>query len=130
MEDREKDRKDVDTEYSRTEIMGGEVKRKRKKIVRTKKYPKTILTFSNASQKGKVHPTQKPVPLFEYLIKTYTNEGDTVLDNVMGSGTTGIACLNTSRNFLGMELDDYYFKIANERIEDAIVKREKQEENK
>lgn len=118
MEDREKDRKDVDTEYSRTEIMGGEVKRKRKKIVRTKKYPKTILTFSNASQKGKVHPTQKPVALFEYLIKTYTNEGETVLDNCMGSGTTAIACLNTERNFIGFELDKEYFEIAQNRIKE------------
>jgi len=117
MEDREKDRKDVDTEYSRTEIMGGEVKRKRKKIVRTKKYPKTILTFSNASQKGKVHPTQKPVALLEYLIKTYTNENETVLDNCMGSGSTGVACVNTNRNFIGIELDEKYFNIAKERIE-------------
>jgi len=117
MEDREKDRKDVDTEYSRTEIMGGEVKRKRKKIVRTKKYPKTILTFSNASQKGKVHPTQKPVALLEYLIKTYTNENETVLDNCMGSGSTGVACVNTNRNFIGIELDEDYFNIAKERIE-------------
>lgn len=116
MEDREKDRKDVDTEYSRTEIMGGEVKRKQKKIVRTKKYPKTILTFSNASQKGKVHPTQKPVELFEYLIKTYTNEGETVLDNCMGSGTTAIACMNTGRNYIGFELDETYHKLSLERI--------------
>ena len=65
---------------------------------------------------GKLHPTQKPSYLFEWLIKTYTNEGDTVLDNVMGSGTTGIACLNTNRNFIGMELDEDYYKIANERI--------------
>ena len=120
MEDREKDRKDVDTEYSRTEIMGGEVKRKRKKIVRTKKYPKTILTFSNASQKGKVHPTQKPVALLEYLIKTYTLENETVLDNCMGSGSTGVACKNTGRKFIGIELDDTYFKIAEERIEGNI----------
>ena len=116
MEDREKDRKDVDTEYSRTEIMGGEVKRKRKKVVRTKKYPKTILTFSNASQKGKVHPTQKPVALFEYLIKTYTNEGETVLDNCMGSGTTAIACMNTDRNYIGFELDEDYYEAASNRI--------------
>ncbi|RLV18981.1 DNA-methyltransferase [Streptococcus iniae] len=120
MEDREKDRKDVDTEYSRTEIMGGEVKRKRKKIVRTKKYPKTILTFSNASQKGKVHPTQKPVALLEYLIKTYTNENETVLDNVMGVGSTGVACQNTNRNFIGFELDETYFNIAKERLENNM----------
>ena len=125
MEDREKDRKDVDTEYSRTEILGGEVKRKRKKIVRTKKYPKTILTFSNASQKGKVHPTQKPVALCEYLIKTYTNEGETVLDNCMGSGSTGVACVNTNRNFIGIELDKNYFDIAKNRIEEQIKERMK-----
>ena len=84
-----------------------------------KKYPKSILDFSNASQKGKVHPTQKPVPLFEYLIKTYTNEGETVLDNVMGSGTTGVACINTGRNFIGMELEQKYFNIATQRIAEA-----------
>ncbi len=71
-----------------------------------------------------MHPTQKPVALFEYLIKTYTNEGETVLDNTMGSGTTGVACVNTNRNFIGIELDDKYFEIAESRINDAI--REKQ----
>ena len=85
------------------------------------KYPKSILTISNASQKGKVHPTQKPVALFEYLIKTYTNEGETVLDNCMGSGTTGVACLNTNRRFIGMELDETYFNIAKERIENHEI---------
>ena len=64
-----------------------------------------------------VHPTQKPVDLLEYLIKTYTNEGDTVLDNCMGSGSTGVACVNTNRDFIGMELNEEYFKIACERIE-------------
>lgn len=87
------------------------------------RYPLTTIKFNR--DKNKLHPTQKPVALFEYLIKTYTNEGETVLDNVMGSGTTGIACLNTNRNFIGMELEEDYFKIANERIADAIVKREK-----
>ncbi len=67
-----------------------------------------------------IHPTQKPVPLFEYLIKTYTNEGDNVLDNCMGSGTTGVACKNLNRNFIGIELDDKYFEIAKERIEKYI----------
>lgn len=65
-----------------------------------------------------LHPTQKPVALLEYLIKTYTNEGDTVLDNCMGSGSTGVACLNTNREFIGMELDEKYFNIAKERIGD------------
>lgn len=81
-----------------------------------KKYPITELQFSNNNQKGKLHPTQKPVPLLEYLIRTYTNEGETVLDNCMGSGTTAIACINTSRNFIGFELDKGYFEIAKKRI--------------
>ena len=68
-----------------------------------------------------LHPTQKPVALMEYLIKTYTNEGETVLDNTMGSGTTGVACVNTNRNFIGMEMDDKYFEIAEKRINDAIT---------
>ena len=63
-----------------------------------------------------MHPTQKPVALLEYLIKTYTNENDTVLDNCMGSGSTGVACVNTNRNFIGIELDEKYFNIAKERI--------------
>ena len=63
-----------------------------------------------------LHPTIKPVPLFEYLIRTYTNEGDTVLDNCMGSGTTAIACINTNRNYIGFELSEEYCKIAEERI--------------
>ncbi len=82
-------------------------------------YPKSIIEISNASQKGKQHPTQKPVALFEYLIKTYTNEGETVLDNCMGSGTTGVACVNTNRNFIGIELDPTYFDIAQKRIAEA-----------
>lgn len=81
-----------------------------------KKYPKTLITFSNADQIGKVHPTQKPVALMEYLIKTYTNEGETVLDFTMGSGSTGVACVNTNRNFIGIEKDDKYFEIAKNRI--------------
>jgi site-specific DNA-methyltransferase (adenine-specific) len=88
-------------------------------------YPSSILEFSNANQKIKSHPTQKPVPLLEYLIKTYTNEGEVVLDNTMGSGTTGVACVNTNRNFIGMELDDKYFEIAKERIEKAIAEKER-----
>lgn len=63
-----------------------------------------------------LHPTQKPVALLEYLIKTYTNEGDTVLDNCMGSGSTGVACLNTNREFIGMELDEKYFQVACDRL--------------
>ena len=84
-------------------------------------YPKNLINISNASQKGKVHPTQKPVALLEYLIKTYTLEGETVLDNTMGSGSTGVACVNTGRNFIGIEKDDKYFEIAKKRIEDAQI---------
>lgn len=83
----------------------------------THKYPKNIITISNANQKGKIHPTQKPVALMEYLIKTYTNEGETVLDFTMGSGTTGVACVNTCRKFIGIEMDAGYFEIAKNRIE-------------
>ena len=85
-----------------------------------KKYPITILEFGNNNQKEKVHPTQKPVALLEYLIKTYTNEGDIVLDNCMGSGSTGVAAVNTGRNFIGIELDEEYFEIAKQRIDNAV----------
>ena len=81
------------------------------------KYPISILRFKGEGRGKAVHPTQKPVALFEYLIRTYTNEGETVLDNVMGSGTTGVACKNLNRNFIGFELDEAYFNIAKERIE-------------
>ncbi len=79
------------------------------------RHPKSIQKFTR--DKDGLHPTQKPVALLEYLIKTYTIENDTVLDNCMGSGSTGIACLHTNRNFIGMELDKHYFYIAKERIE-------------
>lgn len=82
-------------------------------------YPKNLIEISNASQKGKQHPTQKPVALMEYLIKTYTNENETVLDFTMGSGSTGVAAKNLNRSFIGIELDENYFKIAQERIESA-----------
>ncbi len=84
-------------------------------------YPKSILRFP--SEGKTIHPTQKPVPLFEYLIKTYTNEGETVLDNCMGSGTTAIACLNINRNFIGFEKDETYWKLATERIEKHLSNR-------
>lgn len=77
------------------------------------RYPLDVLKFG--FERGS-HPTQKPVPLCEYLIKTYTNEGETVLDNCMGSGTTGVACVNTNRSFIGIELDENYFEIAKQRI--------------
>ncbi len=80
-------------------------------------YPKDVLFFP--SESTPVHPTQKPVALLEYLIRTYTNEGETVLDNCMGSGSTGVACVNTGRNFIGMELDPGYFETAKRRIKEA-----------
>jgi len=80
-------------------------------------YPKNVLTIT--SEAKPTHPTQKPVPLMEYLIKTYTNEGETVLDFTMGSGTTGVACVNTNRKFIGIEMDAKYFEIAKKRINDA-----------
>lgn len=90
-----------------------------------KRYPYSIQFHSNQSGElnniHRLHPTQKPVALMEYLIKTYTNEGDTVLDNAMGSGTTGMACKNLGRNFIGMELDEEYFNVAKERIESHEV---------
>lgn len=76
--------------------------------------------YENEDVDLRVHPTQKPVDLLEYLIKTYTNKGDTILDNCMGSGTTGVAAINLNRNFIGMELDEKYFNIAKERIEILI----------
>ena len=79
-------------------------------------YPTSILEISNANMRGRKHPTQKPVALFEYLIKTYTNDGETVLDNCMGSGTTAIACMNTNRNFIGFELDKEYYNLSLQRI--------------
>lgn len=80
--------------------------------------PSDVLEFNVVpNRKGKLHPTQKPVELLEYLIKTYTNEGDTVLDNCMGSGSTGVACLNSNRDFIGIEIEQKYFDIAKERLE-------------
>ena len=83
------------------------------------RYPRSIQKFNR--DKEKLHPTQKPVNLLEYLIKTYTNEYEIVLDSCMGSGSTGIACMNTNRNFIGIELDEDYFNIAKERIEEQEV---------
>jgi site-specific DNA-methyltransferase (adenine-specific) len=84
-------------------------------------YPTHLLQFANevVSNRGRLHPTQKPVALLEYLIKTYTNEGATVLDNCMGSGSTGVACVNTNRNFIGIELNKPYYEIAKMRIRTA-----------
>lgn len=100
----------------------GEVYGEKKIITHNKgtRYPTSIQKFNGVSNIQRFHPTQKPVALCEYLIKTYTNEGDTVLDNCMGSGTTGVACVHTNRDFIGMELDEHYYNIAKERIENEI----------
>ena len=103
-------------EVSETEKLG-HIKRRKDYVQTHTNYPKALaLRFPRPSKP--MHPTQKPVELFEYLIKTYTNKGETVLDNCMGSGTTAIACLNTNRNFIGFELDKGYFEIAKNRIEE------------
>ncbi len=82
----------------------------------TEKYPISILKFSKSHPSIVLHPTEKPVELLEYLIKTYTHKNETVLDNCMGSGSTGVSCVNTNRNFIGIELDKNYFEIAKQRI--------------
>lgn len=98
---------------------------KKKQTVNTgTRYPRSILRFNtDKGRGGGLHPTQKPVALLEYLIRTYTNEGETVLDNVMGSGSTGVACANTGRKFIGMELDPGYFEVAKRRIAEAQAQR-------
>lgn len=84
-------------------------------------YPKNILFFNSVNRVKICHPTEKPVALCEYLIKTYTNENETVLDNCMGSGTTGVACKHLNRNFIGIELDPHYFEIAKNRIDGELL---------
>lgn len=96
----------------------GEITGNRRKVQTKnegKRYPRSIQRFNTEKHKS-THPTQKPIALLEYLINTYTNEGETVLDFTMGSGSTGVACVNTKRNFIGIELDENYFNIAKERI--------------
>ena len=90
----------------------------------TQKYPRSVLEFSRPHPP--IHPTQKPVELCEWLINTYTNEGELVLDNVIGSGTTAVAAINTNRNFIGIEKEWEYCEIANERIKEAIEKKSKE----
>jgi site-specific DNA-methyltransferase (adenine-specific) len=109
--------------YGTGETMGGNRQKENKLYTYTHRYPKNIIEISNADQKGKQHPTAKPVSLLEYLIKTYTLENEAVLDNCMGSGSTGVACINTNRNFIGIEKDETYFKIAEKRIDEAQEKK-------
>ena len=123
MEDREKKLDTTKWEMKKLHSENGNYSSKDNdatKKVYKQKYPRTIITFHKSANEcnntKRVHPTQKPIALLEYLIKTYTNEGETVLDFTMGSGSTGVACVNTNRNFIGIELDENYFKIAKERI--------------
>lgn len=95
----------------------------------TERYPTSVLTYSTDKQRGAYHSTQKPVKLEEWLIKTYTDPGDVVLDFCMGSGSTGVAALNTGRSFFGIELDEGYYQIAVERIREAISQMAEQEVN-
>jgi len=87
----------------------------------TERYPRSVQVFSSDKQTNLVHPTQKPVRLLEWLVRTYSHEGHTVLDNCMGSGTTGVACKHLNRNFIGIERDDEYFNLARERIAAATA---------
>lgn len=87
------------------------------------RFPRSVQYFVTAENEGCLHPTQKPIALMEYLVRTYTNEGQTVLDNTMGSGTVGVACANTNRHFIGIEKDEGYFAIAKKRVEDAYALR-------
>ena len=105
--------KEVSQGGESSDVVGGRT-RKRRYIQQYTNYPSSIQVFKNES--NTIHPTQKPVALFEYLIETYSKENETVLDNCMGSGTTAIAAINTNRNFIGFELDETYFNLANERI--------------
>lgn len=122
----ERDKPRVD-KYSSETVYEGDGSRvygtyKRTGNTYTHYYPTNIIVFSNADQSKALHPTSKPVPLFEYLIKTYTNENDVVLDNCIGSGTTAIAAMNTNRNWIGIELEEEYVDIANNRIEQHKTK--------
>lgn len=113
----------VDKAWSRSKRYenGHKLKRESHKLDRViefENYPKNLIRFQNSDNRERgLHPTQKPVALMEYMIKTYTNEGDTVLDFTMGSGTTGVACANLNRDFIGIELDPEYFKIAQKRLQ-------------
>ena len=103
-----------------SEINGGDGVKRATETFNDQYYPTSIQEFSMANlRRNRLHPTQKPVDLLEYLIKTYTNENDIVLDFTMGSGSTGVACVNINRKFVGIELDEKYFEIAKERIKEA-----------
>lgn len=109
--------------------LGSLVDRQEKKVFEYNdiglRYPTQVLKFKRDCLTSNLHPTQKPVALLEYLIKTFTNEGELVLDNCMGSGSTGIACKNTNREFIGIELNEKYFNIAKERIDNITTQKKK-----
>jgi len=106
--------------YSMSECYNKISKPKQRKIY-DEYYPTSILRFGNANQKKKEHPTQKPLELFNYLIKTYSNKGDLILDNCIGSGTTAVACKQLYRNFIGIEKERKYCKIANQRLSQEVL---------
>ena len=113
-------RKKLTNNLKISEINGGDGVKRATETFNDQYYPTSIQEFSMANlRRNRLHPTQKPVDLLEYLIKTYTNENEIVLDFTMGSGSTGVACINTNRKFIGIELDDNYFNIAKKRIENA-----------
>lgn len=123
MENREYDRfakidrrKTVNDPVTNKEHLGNDIIRNRNADDGTR-YPKSVLKINKSINKN-IHPTEKPVALLEYLIKTYSNEDDVVLDNCMGSGSTGIACINLNRNFIGIEKDEKYFNLAKERLDE------------
>lgn len=103
---------------SKSNLLNSEPKENKNLNTEFTNFPKSILTYSRETG---IHPTQKPIKLLEYLIKTYSNEGDLILDNCMGSGSTGVACYNTNRHFIGIEKDETYFKLAKERIDNAMA---------
>ena len=114
-------RKKMTANLKVSELNNGDGVKRAKETFNDEYYPKSIQEFSLAGyRRGRLHPTQKPVALMEYLIKTYTNENETVLDFTMGSGSTGVSCVLTNRNFIGIELDENYFKIAEKRINENL----------
>ena len=125
MQDRKGTGKDrLTSTFNASESMTGEANGKLKNIDRNGRYgelrnPSSVQYFNNREIGRGLHPTQKPIALMEYLVKTYTNEGDLVLDNTMGSGTTGVAAVNLNRKFIGIEMDEHYFEIAENRINKA-----------
>ena len=110
------DKRKKEKQYFHKEGSVNEGQKTFRKVENGLRYPTSSLLFNNSDKTKNEHPTQKPLDLMEYLIKTYTNENETVLDFTMGSGSTGVACVNTNRNFIGIEMDENYFNIAEKRI--------------